>query len=397
MITCTKGMPEDTNAVIDFVNMVFSQNERPHDFKRLLPKLYGDEQAAGVIQYHYLVKEDGIIRAVVGVFPTEYIIGGRVLKIGQLGMVSVHPYARGFGYMKRLMHMAVEDSREKGYDALVLGGYRNRYEYFGFEPAEICLRYQFIKENITHGLTNIDADSIAFKLVKDANDNCLDMLYAMYGRDAVRVNRPRENFFNILKTWESWVWAIYDADRLIGYFCADKNKTQLRELVLEDAALFPRFLKAFGEVMDDSGFTYTSNAFNIEINEYLERYCECCTIVTGHSWNILNMRAVLSVFLELKQRICPLIDGEAVLEIMRQDKPDMAEERIRIRVENNRVTVDKAPEEASQCGRLIRLGHLEAVTFLYTQAGSYRSFGKNGGGLENWLPLPLYINGMDTC
>ena len=121
-----RGRSQDQEEIIDFINMVFSQNSVPHDFKTLLPKLYSDDADTGCC--HFLAKEDGKIRAVVGLFPTQLHVGERRLKLGHIGSVSVHKYSRGKGYMKKLMHMAIEAAKAEGMDALVLGGLKNRYQ-----------------------------------------------------------------------------------------------------------------------------------------------------------------------------------------------------------------------------------------------------------------------------
>ncbi len=135
MIQCRKAIPEEYDEIIDFINYVFSQNERPHDFKKLLPKLYGDSRNyAGI---HYLVKEDDKIKALICAMPIEYNIYGNGIKACCIGMVSVHPYARSKGYMKRLMKEVLTDIKNQGYHYVFLGGQRQRYEYFGFEPSGI--------------------------------------------------------------------------------------------------------------------------------------------------------------------------------------------------------------------------------------------------------------------
>lgn len=63
---CT-GKAGDREDIIDFINMVFSMTGRAHNFKALLPKLYGD--ALDTSGFHFLAKEDGKIKAVVGLFP----------------------------------------------------------------------------------------------------------------------------------------------------------------------------------------------------------------------------------------------------------------------------------------------------------------------------------------
>ena len=52
-----RGRSQDQEEIIDFINMVFSQNSVPHDFKTLLPKLYGDDADTGCC--HFLAKGRG--------------------------------------------------------------------------------------------------------------------------------------------------------------------------------------------------------------------------------------------------------------------------------------------------------------------------------------------------
>ncbi|MBQ6646260.1 MAG: GNAT family N-acetyltransferase, partial [Clostridia bacterium] len=99
----TNGAPGEMPEIIDFINYVFSQAHVPHDFKALLPKVYGDDAPLGVERFHFLAKQDGKIVGCVACRPTELIFGDQTLSCGFVGSVSVHPYHRGEGHMKRLM------------------------------------------------------------------------------------------------------------------------------------------------------------------------------------------------------------------------------------------------------------------------------------------------------
>lgn len=131
-IRIEKGCAGELPDILDFANYVFSQSSQPHDFRRLLPKLYGEN--SGSEGYHYLVREDGRIRAMVCAMPLSLLVAGKPLRAAGIGTVSVHPYARGKGYMKALMNRAMEDLKTQGYAMAFLGGMRQRYEYFGFTP-----------------------------------------------------------------------------------------------------------------------------------------------------------------------------------------------------------------------------------------------------------------------
>ena len=47
-VTYTRGKPDELGEIRDFINMVFSMHTRPHDFARMLPKLYADDAATAM-------------------------------------------------------------------------------------------------------------------------------------------------------------------------------------------------------------------------------------------------------------------------------------------------------------------------------------------------------------
>ena len=123
--------------LIDFLNYVFGMNGADSGFYRLLPKLYKPENRPE--DYNYVVLEDGKLRAAVGAYPIELEVAGHVLRGAGIGNVAVHPFHRRKGYMKDAMGQAMEAILQSGADFAALGGQRQRYSYFGFEPAGLCL------------------------------------------------------------------------------------------------------------------------------------------------------------------------------------------------------------------------------------------------------------------
>ncbi len=120
----------DFDEAMEFLNGVFGEH-RPHDFATLLPSIYqpSDEHMA----CNHALREDGRIRAVVGLFPIDWQVGDRLLKVGGIGGVSTHPGVRGKGYMGILMRHCVERMKAEGFHLSWLGGQRQRYGYFGYE------------------------------------------------------------------------------------------------------------------------------------------------------------------------------------------------------------------------------------------------------------------------
>ena len=81
--------PDETARVIDFINMVFSVDHEPHNFKKLLPKAYADD--ACTPPQHYIAVNNGRIEGCVGLLPVDMTVMGEKLRCGIVGSVSVHP------------------------------------------------------------------------------------------------------------------------------------------------------------------------------------------------------------------------------------------------------------------------------------------------------------------
>ena len=104
---------------------------------------------------------------VIAQMPIGLSVLDETLKCGMIGSVSVHPYARGEGHMKRLMAMAAEDARERQYDLMILGGQRQRYNYFGFERAVYVIRHAVMQTNLRHCHGDAEMGSFAFSELTD--------------------------------------------------------------------------------------------------------------------------------------------------------------------------------------------------------------------------------------
>ncbi|WP_411328959.1 GNAT family N-acetyltransferase [Blautia hansenii] len=123
MITYRKALPKDFPHILDFLNMVFSMSHCPHDFRQLLPKIYKEGQEQKSI--HYLALENEEIKACVCVVPVTLYCGNKTITCATVGSVSVHPYSRGKGYMRKLMHMAIQDMKKNNISMSTLSGLRN--------------------------------------------------------------------------------------------------------------------------------------------------------------------------------------------------------------------------------------------------------------------------------
>lgn len=144
--------PEEWEDCIELANYVFSTAHRPHDFEQLIPRVYqaGPEMAR---IHRVAVAENGRLRAEIAVLPQQMAAGGKLLRAGYVGSVSVHPKARGEGHMKRLLGDWITDL-EGTCDLLALDGQRQRYAYFGFTPGSEKYTFYLDVANVRHTWKN---------------------------------------------------------------------------------------------------------------------------------------------------------------------------------------------------------------------------------------------------
>lgn len=401
MVQYCRANTEDREDLIDFINMVFSQSSEPHDFKKLLPKLYADDEDK--TDCHYIVKENGKIKAVVGVFPTVLKSGGQTLKLGQLGSVSVHPYARGKGYMKGLMNYAIDRSKADGYDALILGGLKNRYQYFGFQPTEILMKYRFIYENIRHQFSEIKGLISLEKITSQASP-WLGKAKALYDSREIKIDRgSTDYFYKVLSSWGNDIYAVVKDGNFAGYLTIGENSTLLREIGLLNNRDLPEVLKVLFEQRNIEILTVLCPAYDREKCELLGKYSEAFSAVPGHSWHIFNFGKVLKVFMDIKNKCEPLDFGELIAEVR---KYDGSTEICRICVDGNGIHAGKpdgttAADAEAVCkdgGEVLSVSQLDAQEAFFSEACRYRDYGREGGiKYKNWFPLPLYTEENDAC
>ncbi len=368
--------------IIDFINYVFSYDHQPHDFKVMLPKVYADDRESfrGV---HYLAKEDGQIKAVVTNHIVEDQIGDENLKCGLIGNVAVHPYARGKGFMKTLIAMAKEESKNDGVDILVLGGQRQRYGYFGFENAGAYYRFTITKTNIRHCMKQVDCQGITFTLINDPDAEEISIAKALYEKKPVHAIRPKDEFLHIMHSWAAELHAVKKDGRMIGYVYGNA-----REVVLEDDCYLPAVLKAWMEQKGGANVELSVSAYEKDRVSYFFGICERASISPVDMICVLNWEKALKVLLGFKQTYCPLQDGEVKLCI--------EEEIFRISVSNGNVSVEQLDNaNISETGlgkEIVKCTHNEAEMLLF----GLQNVLNPKESFQNWLPLPFFLDPPDS-
>ncbi len=375
-----RGKKADRQDILDFADLVFSKSHCPHDFKTLLPKLYGEQ--AEFEPLHYLVKEDGKIRAMICVLPMEYQVEGQILKGTGIGTVSVHPAARSKGYMKKLMQWALEDMEKEGYAFGVLGGLRQRYEYFGYTPAGGKMQYFLNRDNLRHRYRERCFKALT---VRPMETQDVEKCYSLFLQRPVHAQRTKETFLVTLQSWKAQPYVIEHEGHLEGYFVLGGN--HLSELVLTQESLLPDLLHAIFDTLKVDHLQITLPLWETQVTPELGHLCEGIQIISDHNYRIMDYAAMVRAFLQIKSGYTPLPNGTLTLAIR-------GRQTIRISVRDNVPSVEEVSEQTPD----FTLEPLLATRLLFTPQG-WREIPEAGMNLlvRSWFPLPLYLPDPDNC
>ena len=377
MADYVKGVPGDRADILDFGNYVFSQAHRPHDFSTLLPKAYGPGH--DTTGFHFLAKENGRIRGMICCLPMEQQVAGHPLRFGLVGTVSVHPYARGEGHMKRLMAMLLQEARETGVDALYLGGQRQRYNHFGFEVAGYGLSFGVSAASIRHTCGDVDASGVHFAELTDSADPLLDELFALYSRQVVTGARPRADFLDIMHSWTGHLYAAFEGDRLMGGLYTGSDPASLGEILLFDETDLHPLCKAWMAQRGLSRASVTVPPWLPERARAMDRIADGHAIQNNLMIHVLNWERVLSAYMALTATFAPMQPGEAVLRI--------GEETLRLHV-----GPDGAFARRADASPELTLSPMEAVRLLFDSMAFALP---KPACLRDWAPLPLFQSSPD--
>ena len=373
MTVFEKSRPEDAAELLDMLNLTFSMAHCPHDFQKVRPQAYLHPETSPAV--HYIAREDGRIRAAVGVYPTTLSMGGEALTVGMVGSVSVHPYSEGRGYMKALMRMALEES-DREYDLTALGGQRQRYGYFGYQPADVLSVYRVTPRNVRHALADVDASGIRFEEITAETPAWLACAQKLHDAQPVHALRPADKFIEFATSEELPFAAILRGGEMIGYAIGS-----IRELVLRTEADLLPVIKAWFALDRSEQIEMPVPVYHFARCRALSLLCESSRVQTGGLYRLNRFARVLDVLLRFKSRYFPLAQGRVVIAVQGQPAS------IALEVKNGEARVCETDEPAQ---------------FTYTPADFYRVFLSPAGAysplplpLQSWLPLSFSISHVD--
>ncbi|MDR0474768.1 MAG: GNAT family N-acetyltransferase [Treponema sp.] len=387
-----RAAPQDRDEVIDLGNYVFSHSHNSVDFPSILPKLYKAEYFMEGI--HYLVKEDGRIKAAVGAYPLELEINGMAPVPGRgIGMVSVHPYCRSKGYMKALMKTALDDMKKDGIVFSCLGGQRQRYEYFGFAPAGSSYNFTCNKANITHTLGRDWKSGLLLEKVKAEDTALLDGIQALHGSKSLRMRRSRNKLFEILSSWKAEIYAVKEGSRIEGYFIFNGND-HISEIVLNNYSLLIETIGLFQRNTWHDSIRVTTGPHETEKIKALSRFAEYYNQSNSYQFAVLDYVKFADALIKHKAGLEKIKEGSVkegsfVLQI--EDKTQGRSSRLRLFANKEGAGAEETNEEPA-----LTINSLEACAFLLSPVAAQTGPAiRENDFLNSLLPLPLNVEEAD--
>ena len=372
-----RALPQEEDDILDLANLAFSLVRQPRDFKALLPRIYG---RPGFFPYHVVAVRDGRLKALVGLLPlTLRLDPGSALKLGFVGTVSVHPYARGEGHMKALMHMTRDNAIAQGMDMMILGGQRQRYNYFDFESAGSVITYTVSATNLRHRLKDQDVSMYRFMPFDELEQEKLSALWQMQAKQALSNERPMADFSLIMRTWQGKAFAVMQGGILLGYLYTVKDS--LFEWELQPVESMLPILKAFITQENLQEIHIRLSLHRTDEMHILSEIAEGYRISDSCMVSVLDWRSVLQKLLDFKANRVPLEDGEVVLEVIGRCK-------LLIQICQGRPKVTPTKRKPS-----LRLEHNAAVLVLVSLQSRLLDSGKLW---RNWLPLYFSVPEADA-
>jgi predicted N-acetyltransferase YhbS len=371
---------EDYEEALDFINMVFSLASRPTNFNVILPDLYQptDEHMSA----HFVIREKGRIKALVGIYPGEYVIGCETLLMARIGAVSTHPDARMKGYMSMLMHHVKDVIRTSHYDIAYLGGARHRYLPFGFEKCGHQPIFHVTKHSLKRGIET--SEELALSICGDDSQD-IDLFHQLYERQTSYFKRDKEAFHRIANHWYNTLFRIERNGRSVGYLIASKDRKRIEEIASEKDVDVTSVLRAHFQAHGIDACRVVVHPLALQTMQRVMTVSEDVSVHDRDNWSILAFERVLQAFMRVRNEMIPLLVGRAVIEIVDRG-------RYEIVVSSEEIIVRKTPSLPD-----LSLSYSEAHRLFFGPLLPHQvlDIPNRLAFIEQWFPLPLFLSSPD--
>ena len=381
---CERCKNEDLDEVRAFATGVFGV-----DFEHFLPFKY--RKSAENCREHFAVRENGELAAVVLNSPVELRVGDAGILAYGVGTVSVREESRGRGYMTDMLAECLIEASEHGAAFSILGGQRQRYEYYGYSLSGFNTSFWVDPSSVRHGC---GAGPSRYKL-KKAEENDAGLLVSIMQTAPVFACRRAEDFLTIESHDYRTPYLVYEGGKAVGYIDVNRDGDHIIELVLLPGASVRELLLSFYETFGDE-FLVESDPFDDATVNELFTVCSDWTHRPADSIAVLDFPKMLNAYgaLDFKNRRLP--DAGFVIGIESHpffDKIGISKEGVTHGAFEISVNGGKFSAKATGEKTDITLPYLRAVEYLFTDCRKF--YPDSPADAKTFLPIRFFIPSAD--
>lgn len=382
MIKAERAKTTDFAEILEVSNRIFAGDDTNY-FQSYHPALY--KEGVNTATDHIVIKENGKIMGMVGWFPSVMNVMGEKIEVCGVGTMCVEKECRGKGYMREIMEELLRELKEAKTPISILGGRRQRYEYYGYTPSAICSNFYFNFDNAKHIFSKDPVAKYTFVTPDGTEKELFEKCLKLYERRRAYTERTAEGFYDCLCNCRCKPLFIYADGELAGYACVSGNNSTIHEFELSDNSDCCRMLNDFIHAYDLRGVSATQ-IFHFEREKLhaLAKVCEGVSTTGADSYFIQDYAKVISAFGKLKASYTNIPDGEVVIDIKEIQK-------IKITSKDGTVSAIETDEDAD-----LTIMPLDAVSSFFGQGAFTLETSEKLPGFANALfPLPLFFSVPD--
>ena len=320
-----KLVANDYDALLKLLNFTFANKyDHPMDFLTEQPKMWVRDDKH--MSYHIGVFDEDVLCAVVGIYPLPVVIGGEKITLYTTGNVATHPDYEGRGYFTMLFNEVMKELDRLGADGARLGGARQRYGRYGFEPSGSLIQFSMTEKNRIQGFKNPGED-IVFNEISLNDLKWLQYCNRLTKESEFYVDRSEEDgcldVYLALGSKHSTPYIALRGGKPIGYLSAMNKENyigksdhgnQVLEWRVENpddaVALICAWQREVGRTVDFAVAPY--DLANIRL---FGKECESSLLKTPSSFKILSYDKLANALLKLKASTVNLPEIEYVMGI----------------------------------------------------------------------------------
>ncbi len=374
---------EDYEQLMDMLDDVFFfEDEEPkRDFRSLLPKLYKEKYDP--CYNNFVIKYGDVIKGAVGLFSFDFMVCGSKIGVAGIGNVACTRDSRGNGHMTKCLEAALESAIQDGADISMLGGDRQRYGYFGYEPMGVNLRFHMTDRSLK--LSGIDMDYKCDAVeVKEGDTARIEKIQNLLRSQPFYPVREDEKLVDILSSWCNKPYAVEENGEFRGFFTMG-NDGGIGDFVPAEPEDWFKLILCAMRLGGRKEFNISAPEFNPKLAKLLSDACAGVHSAHVESMCVFNYKNVIEAFLKLKALSSRLADGKVTLLIHGK----RCDEKLEISVKDNEVCVCESENEAD-----LELEHREAQRLIASVYSERR--GELKPEIAAWFPVPIYCYGADS-